>query len=828
MAELGTVKIVSIDSEMRSAYLDYAMSVIVQRALPDARDGLKPVQRRILYAMHDEGLRPGTSYRKSAGAVGEVLKKYHPHGEAAVYDALARMVQDFVLRYPLIDGQGNWGSVDGDAQAAMRYTECRLAPISDELLADIDKETVDFRPNYDDREREPVVLPARLPNLLLNGVSGIAVGMATNIPPHNLTELCDGITHLIDNPEATVEELAEIITGPDFPTGGLILGREGILQAYATGRGRVVMRAKAYVEEAARGGRFQLVVTELPYMVNKAALLEKIAALVKEGRLDGISDIRDESDRSGVRVVIELKRDAQPTKVLNNLYKHTQLQLAFGINMLALVDGVQPRVLTLKMALQHYIDHRRNVLTRRTQYELRKARERAHILEGLRIALDNLDAVIALIRGSRTVESARNNLMSQFKLTEAQAQAVVQMTLGRLASTERKKIDDEYRDLRREIGRLEGILADPAQILALIKADMAALREKYGDERRSRIVPDATGDLSDDDLIPDVGTLVTLTERGYIKRLPPDTYRAQGRGGRGVNGMTTRDEDGVQHIIGCNTMDNLLFFTNRGRVYVLKAHELPDAGRTAKGMPIVNFIGIQPDEQVTTLLAVADFDTAKYLMMCTRKGTIKRTALAAYSAVRSNGLIAINLEPGDELLWVRLTGGKDEVIISTCAGKAIRFAESEVRPMGRTAAGVIAIRLVGDDQVASMDVVDQAKDLLVVTENGIGKRTPLTDYPVQGRGGQGVITMKLTPQMGRIVSARVVDGSSHLMLISAKGTVIRIHMGHVRQSGRATQGVRLMRLDAGDRVASVEPIVAGELNGNGSDNGLVSGGLPTA
>jgi DNA gyrase subunit A len=809
MAELGTVKIVGIDREMRSAYLDYAMSVIVQRALPDVRDGLKPVQRRILYAMHDEGLRPGTPYRKSAGAVGEVLKKYHPHGDASVYDALVRMVQNFVMRHPLIDGQGNWGSMDGDGAAAMRYTECRLAAIAEELMADIDKETVDFRPNYDDREREPTVLPARLPNMLLNGASGIAVGMATNIPPHNLAELCDGIAHLIDHPDATIEDLAEIITGPDFPTGGIILGREGILQAYATGKGRVVLRAKAYTEES-RANRWQIIVTELPYMVNKASLLEKIAVLVKEGKLDGISDLRDESDRSGVRVVIELKRDAQPIKVLNNLYKHTPMQITFGVNMLALVDGKQPRVLTLKMVLHYFIEHRKQVLTRRTQFELRKARERAHILEGLRVALDNLDAIIATIRNSRTTESARNNLMAAYKLTEVQATAILDLQLRRLAALERKKIEDEYIAVQREIKRLEGILADPRQVLALIKADMAALKEKYGDARRSRILPNASGELSDEDLIPDVGVLVTVTERGYIKRLPPETYRSQHRGGRGVNGMSTREADAVQHIIGCNTMDHLLFFTNRGRVFVLRAHELPDASRTSKGTPIINFIAIQPDERVTTLLAVPDFDSANFLVMSTRGGNIKRTALAAYSSVRSNGLIAINLEPGDELLWVRLTSGKDELILSTRDGKAIRFAESEVRPMGRTAAGVTAIRLGAGDQVAAMDVVEPGKDLLVVSEFGHGKRTPLSDYPRQGRAGSGVITMKLTPGMGKIVSARVVDAESHLMLISSKGTVIRIRMDQVRQSGRSTQGVRLMRLGDGDRVAAVEPIEAGE------------------
>src|SRR5215216_1859968 len=610
---------------MRQSYLDYAMSVIVQRALPDARDGLKPVHRRVLFAMSEMGLRSNTRYRKSAGIVGEVLKNYHPHGDASVYDTLVRMAQDFNLRYPLVDGQGNFGSVDGDGAAAMRYTEARLTAISDELLADIDKNTVEFIPNYDASSEEPRVLPARLPNLLLNGSTGIAVGMATNIPPHNLNELCDAISLLIDNPEATIEDLMEVVTGPDFPTGGTILGREGIKSAYATGRGRIVVRAKAFVEESPRGGRYQIVVTELPYQVNKATLLERIADQVREGKLDGISDLRDESDRTGMRAIIELKRDAQPMKVLNNLFKHTQLQSSFGVNMLALIErGTQPRSLTLKRALQEYISHRQVVITRRSQFELDKAKRRAHILEGLKKALDAIDEIIATIRKSRTTKSARNNLMDSFKFTEVQAQAILDMRLARLAALERKKIEDELKAVLKEIAYLEGILADSKKVLGLIRDDLAMLKDKYGDARRTRI-QDVSGVLSEEDLVPEVDVLVTLTKRGYVKRIAHDIYRTQHRGGRGVTGVTMRDEDEVQHILAANTMDSLLIFTNRGKVYQIKVHELPDAGRTAKGLPIVNVINMQPDETVTTMMPVKDYDSSAYLFFTTRLGQVKRT-----------------------------------------------------------------------------------------------------------------------------------------------------------------------------------------------------------
>ncbi|MDQ2652769.1 MAG: DNA gyrase subunit A, partial [Chloroflexota bacterium] len=653
--EIGNVRLASLDTEMRQSYLDYAMSVIVQRALPDARDGLKPVHRRVLYAMAQMGMRSNTRYRKSAGVVGEVLKNYHPHGDASVYDTLVRLAQDFNMRYPLVDGQGNFGSVDGDGAASMRYTEARLTAISDEILADLDKNTVDFMPNYDASTEEPKVMPGRLPNLLLNGSSGIAVGMATNIPPHNLNEICDAATILIDNPEATIEDLMTAVTGPDFPTGGTILGREGIKAAYATGRGRIVIRAKAFVEEAARGGRYQIVISELPYQVNKAVLLERIADQVREGKLEGISDLRDESDRNGMRAIIELKRDAQPTKVLNNLFKHTQLQSSFGVNMLALVErGTQPRTLTLKRALQEYVSHRQEVITRRTEFELERARRRAHVLEGLKIALDNIDEVISTIRASRTTESARTNLMKKFTLTEVQATAILDMRLARLAGLERKKIEDELKEVLTEILRLETLLGDARLILGVVRQDLQMLKEKYGDERRTRI-QDISGAISEEDLIPEVDVLVTLTNRGYVKRSSDEVFRTQRRGGRGVTGVKMRDEDAVQHILAANSHDWLLVFTNRGKVYQLKVHELPDSGRTAKGMPIINLVNMQPDETVTTLMKVKDYDSAQYLFFTTRLGRVKRTELSQFRSVRSSGLIAIGIDPEDELAWVRMT-----------------------------------------------------------------------------------------------------------------------------------------------------------------------------
>ncbi len=809
---------------MRQSYLDYAMSVIVQRALPDARDGLKPVHRRVLYAMAEMGMRSNTRYRKSAGVVGEVLKNYHPHGDASVYDTLVRLAQDFNMRYPLVDGQGNFGSVDGDSAASMRYTEARLTAISDEILADLDKNTVDFMPNYDASTEEPKVMPGRLPNLLLNGSSGIAVGMATNIPPHNLNEICDAATMLIDNPEATVEDLMTAVTGPDFPTGGIILGREGIKAAYATGRGRIVVRAKAFVEEAARGGRYQIVITELPYQVNKAVLLERIADQVREGKLEGISDLRDESDRTGMRAIIELKRDAQPTKVLNNLFKHTQLQSSFGVNMLALVErGTQPRTLTLKRALQEYISHRQEVITRRTEFELERARRRAHILEGLKIALDNIDEVISTIRASRTTETARTNLMKKFTLTEVQATAILDMRLARLAGLERKKIEDELKEVLAEILRLETLLGDARLILGVVRQDLQMLKEKYGDERRTRI-QDISGAISEEDLIPEVDVLVTLTNRGYVKRSSDEVFRTQRRGGRGVTGVKMRDEDAVQHILAANSHDWLLVFTNRGRVYQLKVHELPDAGRTAKGMPIINLVNMQPDETVTTLMKVKDYDSAEYLFFTTRLGRVKRTELSHFRSVRSSGLIAIGIDPDDELAWVRMTTGNDDIVLVSQGGQAIRFREDDVRSMGRQAAGVIGIRMDQGDRVIASEAVVEGLDLLVVAEKGLGKRTATKHFSAQGRGGKGVLAMRLTPKTGQIVGAGMVNDEHALMLMSTSGKVIRLPVSQIPTIGRQTQGVTLMKLDPDETVATMTIVEKKEeeidpslpaLNGNG-------------
>ncbi len=827
--EIGNVRLASLDTEMRQSYLDYAMSVIVQRALPDARDGLKPVHRRVLYAMAEMGMRSNTRYRKSAGVVGEVLKNYHPHGDASVYDTLVRLAQDFNMRYPLVDGQGNFGSVDGDSAASMRYTEARLTAISDEILADLDKNTVDFMPNYDASTEEPKVMPGRLPNLLLNGSSGIAVGMATNIPPHNLNEICDAATMLIDNPEATVEDLMTAVTGPDFPTGGIILGREGIKAAYATGRGRIVVRAKAFVEEAARGGRYQIVITELPYQVNKAVLLERIADQVREGKLEGISDLRDESDRTGMRAIIELKRDAQPTKVLNNLFKHTQLQSSFGVNMLALVErGTQPRTLTLKRALQEYISHRQEVITRRTEFELERARRRAHILEGLKIALDNIDEVISTIRASRTTETARTNLMKKFTLTEVQATAILDMRLARLAGLERKKIEDELKEVLAEILRLETLLGDARLILGVVRQDLQMLKEKYGDERRTRI-QDISGAISEEDLIPEVDVLVTLTNRGYVKRSSDEVFRTQRRGGRGVTGVKMRDEDAVQHILAANSHDWLLVFTNRGRVYQLKVHELPDAGRTAKGMPIINLVNMQPDETVTTLMKVKDYDSAEYLFFTTRLGRVKRTELSHFRSVRSSGLIAIGIDPDDELAWVRMTTGNDDIVLVSQGGQAIRFREDDVRSMGRQAAGVIGIRMDQGDRVIASEAVVEGLDLLVVAEKGLGKRTATKHFSAQGRGGKGVLAMRLTPKTGQIVGAGMVNDEHALMLMSTSGKVIRLPVSQIPTIGRQTQGVTLMKLDPDETVATMTIVEKKEeeidpslpaLNGNGRTDAI--------
>ncbi|CAN5856819.1 DNA gyrase subunit A [soil metagenome] len=804
--DIGKVQLASIESEMRQSYLDYAMSVIVQRALPDARDGLKPGHRRVLFAMWEMGLRSTTRYRKSAGIVGEVMKSYHPHGDSAIYDTLVRMAQDFNLRYPLVDGQGNFGSVDGDGAAAMRYTEARLTAIADELLLDIDKDTVDFKPNYDSSMEEPVVFPARLPNLLINGSSGIAVGMATNIPPHNLGEICDAITLLVENPDATVEDLAQLVPGPDFPTGGTILGTEGIKAAYATGRGRVVIRAKAFIEESPRGNRFQIIVSELPYPVNKANLMERIAELVKDGKLDGISDLRDESDRSGMRMLIELKRDAQPMKVLNNLFKHTALQQSFGVNMLALVEeGTQPRVLTLKRALQEYIGHRQVVVRRRAEFELDKAKRRAHILEGLTRALDHIDEIIKLIRASQSPDDARTNLMNSFQFSEVQANAILDMRLARLAALEQKKIDDEYKQVMTEIARLEALLGDPKKILAVIRKDMKELKDKFGDERRTRI-QEMSSDLSAEDLIPEVDVLVTVTNRGYVKRISNDVYRTQHRGGKGVTGVTMREEDGVQYIIAANTMDSLLVFTNRGKVYQVKVHELPDSGRTAKGLPIVNIVNMMPDETVTTLLKVEAFGQGGYLFFTTRQGTVKRVEIKQFQSVRSNGMIAITLDEGDELAWVRMSSGENNVILVTQKGQAIRFHESGVRPMGRPAAGVRGIRLKAGDRVIASEMVDGELDLLVVSARGLGKRTANEQFKTQGRGGKGVTAMRLTAKTGDVVAAAMVGKEHTVVMISSGGQVIRVPAAQISRIGRATQGVTLMRLKAKELVVSMTAV----------------------
>ena len=807
---LETVKMIDIDDEMRSAYLDYAMSVIVARALPDARDGLKPVHRRILYAMHDMGLRPNTRYRKSARIVGEVLGKYHPHGDSAVYDAMARMAQDFSMRYPLVDGQGNFGSVDGDSPAAMRYTEARLAAVAQTMLEDIDKDTVAWGMNFDDSLEEPLVLPGLLPNLLLNGTSGIAVGMATNIPPHNLSELADAIAYLIDRWErledVTPEELMTIVPGPDFPTGGIILGREGIAKAYATGQGRLILRAVANIEDV-RGGRQHIIITEIPYQLNKTTLLERIAELARGGRLNQIADLRDESDRDGMRIVVELKRGVPAHKVLNQLFKYTALQTSYSVNLLALVNG-EPRLLSLKRALQIYVEHRSDVIIRRTQYELAQARERAHILEGLRIALANLDAVIALIRASASVDEARTGLISRFSLSERQAQAILDMPLRRLAALERQKIEDEYQEVMSTIAHLEDLLASPHKILTLIKENILALKEKFGDERRTRIFHDANVEFSEEDLILQEEVLVTITHQGYVKRTAARAYRAQGRGGRGVAGMARRDKDAVQHIFSARTLDYALFFTNQGRVYSERVYMLLDSGRDGRGSPLVNFIGLEPLERVTAAVVVPDFQQAEYLTMMTVKGRIKRTPLEAFKSVRPSGIIAISLEKGDELAWVRLTNGEQELLIVTNHGQAICFGETEVRSMGRAAAGVWAIRQKPGDHIVSMDVVEPNGQLLLVTTMGFGKRTPLTQYTKHARYTSGVRTLGHDVQrVGLVAVARVVQESDEIALVSQLGMALRARVADIPIQSRTANGARLMQMGEEDTVVSIARLV---------------------
>jgi DNA gyrase subunit A len=840
---IGRIRTIDIEHEMRGAYLDYAMSVIVARALPDARDGLKPVHRRILYAMHDMGLRPNSAYKKSARIVGEVLGKYHPHGDAAVYDAMARMAQDFSMRYPLVDGQGNFGSIDGDAPAAMRYTEARLAFIADQLLIDLDKDTVDWNDNFDATLKEPAVLPARLPNLLLNGSSGIAVGMATNIPPHNLGEVCGAINHLLARWEeiieerraaaqqagevwereqevqllnelahtsedgVTVEDLLHYVKGPDFPTGGLILGREGILNLYATGKGRLVMRAVSQIEEM-KGGRFRINITEIPYQVNKTALIERIAELVRDERIDGISDLRDESDRHGMSLIVELKRGAQPRTVLNQLHKYTPLQTTFGAQMLALVDG-QPRLLSLKRALQIYVAHRHDVITRRSQFDLDKARARAHILEGLRIALANLDAVIQTIRESPNADEARTRLMDRFHLSEVQAQAILDMQLRRLAALERQKIEDEYHAVMAAIAHLEDLLANPRKMLGLIKDDLTGLLADFGDERRTQITADQAEELSIEDLVADEEVLIALTQRGYIKRVASKAYRAQKRGGRGVTGMQTREEDTVDIIFAARTLHHILFFSDRGKVYHVRAYEVPEADRAARGVPLVNLINLAENEKITAALAVREFTPNSFCTMCTVKGRMKRVSMTEFEAVRPSGIIAISLDNGDMLGWVHATNGRQDVVIVSARGRALRFRESKVRPMGRAAGGVGAMRLKGGDTIASMDVVVPGGQLLVISEKGYGKRTPLEHYPPKGRNTGGVRTIAdRNEETGLIVAARTVMPEDEITLITAGGIALRTAVENIRMAGRATLGVRVITLDEGDRLSSLARLEA--------------------
>ncbi len=819
---IGNIRAVAIEDEMRSAYIDYAMSVIVARALPDVRDGLKPVHRRILYTMHEMGLRSTSGYRKCAGVVGDALAKYHPHGDVALYDALVRMAQDFSLRYPLVDGQGNFGSIDGDPPAAYRYTEARMAAIADEMLADIEKETVDFTDNYDGRLRVPEVLPARLPNLLINGSSGIAVGMATNIPPHNLTEICDAVTALIDNPELTVDDLCEIVTGPDFPTGGTIFRFEDqrntitgekeridvIRHIYATGRGRVIIRGQVSFEEI-RPGRMAVVVTELPYQVNKTTLIEKMAELVSSKRISDVSDIRDESDRTGMRIVVEVKRDGSPHTVMQQLFKHTSLQTSFSANVLALVDG-QPQTLGLKRLLEHYLAYRRDVVRRRTEFDLARAQERAHILEGLKIALDNLDEVIATIRAADDADAARSALMTRFGLTEVQANAILEMQLRRLAALERKKIEDEYESIIRLISELEDLLANPRKILQVIKDELAELKRKYGDDRKTRIQADANRELTAEDLVAAEDVVVTLSQRGYIKRQAISTFRLQRRGGKGKLAMITREEDAVQHLLVANTHDYILFFTNRGRVFITRVHTLPEASRQAKGIPIINLPGVQVDsgEYVSAIVTLPQFEPDHYMVMATKGGMIKKTSLAEYAKIRANGLIAISLVDGDELRWVGVSDGQDDIILATRRGQAARFHENEVRPMGRDTRGVTGIRLRSGDEVVGLAIVIPEQELLVITEQGYGKRTPLDEFPVKHRATGGVIANSLNADTGDVAAVRVVGREDEeMMLITEEGTILRTEVSSVNRYRRASRGVTVMKPGEGDRIVAIAVFV---------------------
>ncbi|MGE5605507.1 MAG: DNA gyrase subunit A [Bacteroidota bacterium] len=807
MAELtdGKVLPVILEEEMKKSFLDYAMSVILDRALPDVRDGLKPVHRRILYGMYESGTTPDKPYRKSARIVGDVMGRYHPHGDAAIYDTMVRMAQDFSFRHMLVDGHGNFGSVDGDPPAAMRYTEVRMAKLAMEMLADIDKKTVDFKPNFDESLEEPMVLPSRFPNLLVNGSSGIAVGMATNIPPHNLGEVIDGAVLLIDNPEAEDKELLKIVKGPDFPTGGIILGRDGIKSAYLKGKGSVRIRAKAKIEEM-NGNKHRILVNELPYQVNKARLVEQIAELVRDKTIDGITDLRDESDRNGMRIVIELRRDANPNIILNQLFKHTTMQQSFGVNMMVLVNN-SPRVLTLREVLHYYLEHQRDVVTRRTQFDLAKAEERAHILEGLRIALDHIDEVINLIRSSRTVEIAREGLMAKFGLSEKQAQAILDMRLQRLTGLERDKIESEYAELLKLIAYYRDLLADVHQIMLVIKKELLAIKEKYADPRRTEITASEGEEFAVEDLIADEDIVVTITHFGYIKRLPVTTYRSQRRGGRGITAISTKEEDFVEHLFITSTHQTILFFTNQGRVYRLKGHEIPEAGRQARGTAIINLIQVEPGERINAVIPIKDFDNDSFLLMCTKKGIVKKTALAEFQTNRKGGLIGINLDEHDELIEVKLTDGGQEVIIVTEHGQSIRFPETDARPLGRAARGIKGITLAPEDSVVGMDISRDRADLLVITSAGIGKRTPLSEYRVQSRGGKGIKTMKLTPKHGLIVGIKVVSESDELMVITAEGVIIRTKVQDISETGRDTQGVKIMKPDDNDRIVALARVI---------------------
>uniref|UniRef100_A0A832DMC0 DNA gyrase subunit A n=1 Tax=Ignavibacterium album TaxID=591197 RepID=A0A832DMC0_9BACT len=808
---------ITLEEEMKSSYIDYAMSVIVARALPDVRDGLKPVHRRVLFGMHELGLAYNRPYKKSARIVGEVLGKYHPHGDTAVYDTMVRMVQDFSLRYPLVDGQGNFGSVDGDSPAAMRYTEARLARISEEMLRDLDKNTVDFGPNFDDSLQEPLVLPSYLPNLLVNGSSGIAVGMATNIPPHNLNEVIDGLVALIDNPKLTSADLMKYVKAPDFPTGGIIYGYEGVKEAYTTGRGRIILRAKANVETL-KNDRENIVITEIPYQVNKSNLIEKIAELVREGKINDISNIRDESDRDGMRIVIELKRDAQPTVVLNQLYKHTQMQVTFGVIMLALVHGV-PKVLTLQEMMQHFLDHRMDVLIRRTKFELDAAEKRAHILEGYIIALDNIDEVIETIKKSRDVETAKNNLMKRFKLSEIQAKAILDMRLQRLTGLERKKIEDEYKETIKLIEKLRGILESEKKRKQIIKEELIALKERYGDERRTEIIKDYK-EFSLEDIIAEEDVVVTISHNGFIKRFPVSGYRKQARGGKGVTGVGTKEDDFIEHMFVASTHQYILFFTDKGRCYWLKVHEIPEGGRTARGRSIINLLEKDKEENITAFVAVKEFRDDQYLIMVTEHGTVKKTVLSAYGNVRKGGINAINLVPGDKLIEVKMTDGNNDIVIGTKNGFAIRFHEKDVRDMGRTATGVRGIKLAKGDKVVGLLVIKHPQtSVLVVTEKGYGKRSDINDYRITKRGGKGVITVKTTDKVGKMIAMMEVVDKDELVIISTQGMVIRQSVKDIRVMGRNTQGVRVIRLNEGDTIADIARVIPEDEDVNGNGNG---------